>query len=1409
MKKRIEKFFKDIVIIWAVICTLLSTIFTGFVAATDEGKLNTERAGNFAANFAINFYENWSSQSMVNEDGVTKSSGVVNGNYNFVWPLKEGTYSSSSSFGLRVWDDGSVENHKGIDFSAPMGTPVYASASGKIVNLYNGCPHNFPKNSSCGCGGGYGNNIIIESDSGVLMVYGHLTNVEKSLSIGDTVAQGQLIGTVGTTGWSTAAHLHFEFVTNDVSGIRDNGKIIDRVTPFYGYRYSVDPSLYIGDDAKITAVLSGSSMITRGQIKTSYDENKNIYELVDEDASTYEFNNKSWINFVFYKSLFKDDVNKVFSGTGTTAVLNASHADDNAIFDDKYATPGVKDIAKESPILDISELISEGKVLPGDVLYVYKGQKDESTPAEYEYLLYVGGSKVIYATNDEKVAPSGALKYEYLEYYLRRIRNDLREGHEDDENFEMPKYGVMEVYRIKPKVAETINEGDANLIFNGKGYYSRVKYQGVPDVKLYETRTNVFKWIFGYLLQLLELLFNIMIYAIRMQIIGWANLFENLLQHVLLGITGDNSSTSSDGFFGTTATSESGERITVESIFFNQIPILDANFFNFESAGGHSLLVEQEIVGPLLQGQERIQKIPDSDNVAYRLRKNLATIYIVFRNIAIAIMLFVLIAVGIKIALSSIAEKKAEFKQFLTSWVYALIVILLMHFFMYTMFSVNDTFVGICRDWNKKAAKQTVSQMVEDKKPTEEMSLYDAIRTKAYAFNWKEGVPATIVYIFLVYLLIRFSFIYFKRYLTIYILALSAPFMGVKYAIDRLLGKKAKNNSLNKWFKDFAFNVLLQTVHAFIYTIFMAIAISVSATSVAGALIAVVILNFMLQADKMVIKIFGLDKAGSLADVNTPESFRDLFRKFLPIYTISAGALGLGKRAVFSNDGFIRRGLDNFFASGAANRKDANKIWEMRKYKLIGDITTILDMPFRGLRHIPKVGGVFQSLDSHLPIRHLRMLRQDLSYDTKKNYYKEIKGYVGQTTGRFTRKIGLAKDLTLGSAGTVASLGVMIADPEAGIALLAGSRKMINKHKSISSLQMKKQRYSGTKKAAKDIRKKAKENYKETLKTYVDNEMGYQEKYNRLLDDYANASSDADKNDVMEKIRQLRKERRKEISVEMHKLQEATEELDEAKFGYGNAKHELNGHKILRHDKRVREKVTGQNALENIVMSDTRESYDAWDKATKAGKKLDAMEKAAKQEIELRKLTREFKDAIKNMTEDGNRLTEQEVNERFNDAMSRMVKQASSQSVKSGYVTKAINSRLYEKNSDKVEVSDIDGIIDKIQTKLDEANKHIRITDSERQKIKNALEKKMISDNKGLGLEDKDAAEVIRKVLGSETKLKDSSRVSDSSKITAIQNQLFKKMVEINTANQVGNIKHKSSLINFNKAVKDAKKSGK
>ena len=98
-----------------------------------------------------------------------------------------------------------VRAHKGIDFAAPSGTPIKAAGAGRVV--------------SRGRSGGYGNVVVLAHSNGVTTLYGHMSRFAKGLSVGDRVAQGQVIGYVGMTGLATGPHLHFEVL---VGGVQRN-----------------------------------------------------------------------------------------------------------------------------------------------------------------------------------------------------------------------------------------------------------------------------------------------------------------------------------------------------------------------------------------------------------------------------------------------------------------------------------------------------------------------------------------------------------------------------------------------------------------------------------------------------------------------------------------------------------------------------------------------------------------------------------------------------------------------------------------------------------------------------------------------------------------------------------------------------------------------------------------------------------------------------------------------------------------------------------------------------------------------------------------------------------------------------------------------------------------------------------
>jgi murein DD-endopeptidase MepM/ murein hydrolase activator NlpD len=104
----------------------------------------------------------------------------------------------SSGFSMRVHPVfGTWKKHEGVDFAAPLGTPIKASGDG-VVDFV-------------GTQNGYGNVVVLKHWSNYSTAYGHMSRFASGLRRGQKVAQGDVIGYVGATGWATGPHLHYEF----------------------------------------------------------------------------------------------------------------------------------------------------------------------------------------------------------------------------------------------------------------------------------------------------------------------------------------------------------------------------------------------------------------------------------------------------------------------------------------------------------------------------------------------------------------------------------------------------------------------------------------------------------------------------------------------------------------------------------------------------------------------------------------------------------------------------------------------------------------------------------------------------------------------------------------------------------------------------------------------------------------------------------------------------------------------------------------------------------------------------------------------------------------------------------------------------------------------------------------------
>jgi len=148
-------------------------------------------------------------------------------------PIKNGSNKLVSGFGKRYHPLlKTLHFHAGVDIAVPRGTPIYATGNGTIVEI-NGMS-------------GYGNVVVIDHGFGYQTLYAHMSR--KAVKVGQKVKRGECIGYVGSTGLSTAPHLHYEVIKNST-----------KVNPIHFFFNDLTPEEYdqvIESSGKVNQALS-------------------------------------------------------------------------------------------------------------------------------------------------------------------------------------------------------------------------------------------------------------------------------------------------------------------------------------------------------------------------------------------------------------------------------------------------------------------------------------------------------------------------------------------------------------------------------------------------------------------------------------------------------------------------------------------------------------------------------------------------------------------------------------------------------------------------------------------------------------------------------------------------------------------------------------------------------------------------------------------------------------------------------------------------------------------------------------------------------------------------------------------------------------------------------------------------
>lgn len=200
---------------------------------------------------------------------------------------------------------------------------------------------------------------------------------------------------------------------------------------------------------------------------------------------------------------------------------------------------------------------------------------------------------------------------------------------------------------------------------------------------------------------------------------------------------------------------------------------------------------------------------------------------------------------------------------------------------------------------------QTIGQEISGINMTDdEYNLYEVALTKAYEIEAVPGFLGLLMYLLLVFYTYKFAFVYIKRYINIIILILLAPIIFVVTTLKNIV-TGINDGRITRWFKEFIYNVILQTIHAIAYSMLIGIALKLGGKddSVFWYLLALVFLGFVFYIDSIIRKIFNF--VGGSTKINTSKMAGAAIN-------MAGGALNAGLGAVAGGANAIGNGATKF-----------------------------------------------------------------------------------------------------------------------------------------------------------------------------------------------------------------------------------------------------------------------------------------------------------------------------------------------------------------------------------------------------------------------------------------------------------------------------------------------------------------
>ena len=288
-----------------------------------------------------------------------------------------------------------------------------------------------------------------------------------------------------------------------------------------------------------------------------------------------------------------------------------------------------------------------------------------------------------------------------------------------------------------------------------------------------------------------------------------------------------------------TGTPNGGIWLTIDNILFNQLALTDINIFS-------------DSIFLIGVGGQYEQEVLSTTNVLLNIRISIAEWYYAFRNLAIAVALLMLIYIGIRMAISNIAEQKSKYKAMLTNWFVGFGLIFVLHFIIIIVIRINNAIIEILAKTNLTNNQDAYQNVMNQ--------LFSQSWSPSFTFGW----ASAIVWVILIVLTFIMLIMFIKRFITVSFLALIAPLITITYAMDNAGDNKSQ--ILNTWLKEFCYNVFVQVIYALSYLIFAKIGIDLMVTKLDFGSLTLAILSIlaMFLGVNILKQILGFNKASNL-----------------------------------------------------------------------------------------------------------------------------------------------------------------------------------------------------------------------------------------------------------------------------------------------------------------------------------------------------------------------------------------------------------------------------------------------------------------------------------------------------------------------------------------------------------------